>query len=128
MESKRRYLDWLRDMVSTATKCLQDAQRRHKCDCDNGLLQFLRENPTNGYLLVDRKSALRSEEYSDADKTRNELAIRPDGPSRVVAVASDTIKVMGDGLKVCNSEGPVAIAFFMDKAKHDSLDVRIENT
>lgn len=97
--SKKQHLNWLCNMLSTASKRLDDAQRRYKRNCDNRLERSLQEYAIGDDTLVERETAPREEKNSRADKMPHKLTPRMEEPFRVVAVHSNNITFMRDGLK-----------------------------
>lgn len=79
-------------MPLAATKHFQSALTHDKLQYDSSLQQPLLKCALSVYVLVEQESALRNKERLETDRTRNKLALCTEGPLRVVAVESSTIK------------------------------------
>lgn len=68
-EFRPRYISCLSNMLSAATKRLQDAKTRYKLDHNNWLRRPLSDYAIGDYMLEKGQSPLPSKEKSDANNT-----------------------------------------------------------
>lgn len=116
VELKRRYLIWLSDILSTATKRLQDALTRYKRDRNDCFRRRFTEHVVGEHILVERESAFQGKENLDPYNTRFKPAPRTAELFRVVAADKTITTSMLDGLQDRVSKFCVAKAPVMDKA------------
>lgn len=89
--SQKQYINWLRTLLSTASKRLDDAKTRYMGDYDNQIQRRLLQYVAGDQRFIERETALRNDEESDANRIQNKLAPRTRIPLHVAAMDSNSV-------------------------------------